>query len=237
MYKQIIINNKKTNYSVNEEGIIINNISGKILKQRLQQGYKHVGLHIEHKNRSFRVHRLVAEAFIKNPNNYPYVNHKDGNRQNNNVSNLEWCTPSQNSLHSSKINKQRFFTKRVKQYNMNGEFMLEYNSIKEAALETNTNPEKISEVYNRHRLSTNNYQWRFSDDEQDVLIQYNAPTLKKKVGQYLNGKLINTYDSFSQAARAIGGDEGAISRICSGVNKTHHGFEWKLVEDIVQELK
>lgn len=236
MYKIIIINNVKTNYSINEQGEIINNISKKILKQRLQQGYKHVGLHINKESKSFRVHRLVAQTFIPNPNNYPYVNHIDGNRQNNNISNLEWCTPSQNSLHSAKNNNKRFFRKRVKQYNMNGDFMLEYNSIKEASLETKTDPCKISEVCNRHRLSTNNYQWRFSDDEQDVLINYTAPTLKKKVGQYLNGKLINTYDSFTQAAKAIDGDEGAISRICSGVNKTHHGFEWKLVEDIVQEL-
>lgn len=55
-------------------------------------GYKH----ISYKGKSYRVHRLVAKAFIPNPHNYPYVDHIDGNKLNNHYTNLRWCTHQQN---------------------------------------------------------------------------------------------------------------------------------------------
>lgn len=54
----------------------------------------------EIKKKNVLIHRLVAETFIPNPKNYPYINHKDGNKSNNNVNNLEWCNNSMNQLHA-----------------------------------------------------------------------------------------------------------------------------------------
>lgn len=51
----------------------------------------------------FKVHRLVAETYIDNPNNYPFVNHLDGNKTNNSIDNLEWCTAKQNSEHAKAL--------------------------------------------------------------------------------------------------------------------------------------
>lgn len=65
-------------------------------------GYIIVSLHLNLKIKQFRVHRLVARAFIPNPENKPYVNHIDGNKQNNRVDNLEWCTAQENSIHAVK---------------------------------------------------------------------------------------------------------------------------------------
>lgn len=66
-------------------------------------GYLIVGLWKKGKNHSKKIHRLVADAFIPNPNHKEQVNHKDGNKRNNTVNNLEWCTPSENSLHRNRV--------------------------------------------------------------------------------------------------------------------------------------
>lgn len=72
-------------------------MKGKLLKYNYdKQGYLLVHLCTNGKRKCKKVHRLVAETFIKNEYNKIYVNHKDGNKQNNNVSNLEWVTPSEN---------------------------------------------------------------------------------------------------------------------------------------------
>ena len=101
LWKTIIIDDIETNYSVSSTGIVKNNTTGKILSQRIQQGYKHVTLSLGNgKQKGCRVHRLVAIAFIDNPDNKPFVNHIDCDRGNNNVENLEWVTQSENVAHA-----------------------------------------------------------------------------------------------------------------------------------------
>lgn len=66
------------------------------------KGYFQVQLYNSTRSREYRVHQLVARAFISNPDNKPQVNHKDGNRRNNRVDNLEWCTEKENTLDAIK---------------------------------------------------------------------------------------------------------------------------------------
>lgn len=70
-------------------------------------GYLKVGLNKNNTTKQMLVHRIVAEAFIPNPDNLEMVNHKDENRANNNVENLEWCTRSYNQLYSLKLHPER----------------------------------------------------------------------------------------------------------------------------------
>lgn len=89
-------------------------VKGRILLQAMnkQVQYKQVSLWKDNKGTSYYVHRLVAKAFIPNPEGKPEVNHIDGNRQNNHVSNLEWVTSGENSLHASKTGL-RVYTNRL----------------------------------------------------------------------------------------------------------------------------
>lgn len=80
-------------------------LSGKprILKtQADKKGYLRLRVTIEQRKMTFKMHRAVANAFIPNPNNLPQVNHKDGDKSNNSVDNLEWCTNRENALHAIK---------------------------------------------------------------------------------------------------------------------------------------
>lgn len=70
------------------------------LKQNIKRGYASVTLCDNSERKCFLVHRLVGMAFISNPNNLPFINHKDCNKLNNSVRNLEWCTRSENAIHA-----------------------------------------------------------------------------------------------------------------------------------------
>lgn len=96
------------NYKVSNYGNILsinyrNTNKPKIMSINIINDYPQINFRNDKLKKSIKIHRLVAQYFISNPNNYPCVNHIDGNKTNNNISNLEWCTYSHNLKHSFKI--------------------------------------------------------------------------------------------------------------------------------------
>lgn len=100
-------------YKISNLGNVINCISKNELKGSLSKnGYIYISLYKNKKRKTYKLHRLVAITFLENPNNKSQVNHIDGNKQNNKVSNLEWCTQSENQIHAFKnrLNYGRYGT-------------------------------------------------------------------------------------------------------------------------------
>lgn len=87
-------------YQISDIGQVKRKDTGKILKNNIRNGYEYVTLCMNGQRKKFYVHRLVAIAFIPNPKSYEQVNHKDGNKSNNKVDNLEWCTQKENLMHA-----------------------------------------------------------------------------------------------------------------------------------------
>jgi len=107
-----------SNYSISTSGCVRNDLTQKIVKITTNRGYGRVGLYSnDRQNKKMLVHRLVAEAFLENPNKYPVVNHVDGNKLNNNLSNLEWCSISHNVKHSYSIGLSKPIPSNEKHHN------------------------------------------------------------------------------------------------------------------------
>ena len=91
------------NYIIFENGDVLSLLSGKYITKRIgTRGYSMINLCINGKCKTFAFHRIMAELFIPNPNNLPQINHKDGNKLNNSLDNLEWITASGNNMHALK---------------------------------------------------------------------------------------------------------------------------------------
>ena len=141
---------------------------GRILKPcTTKDGYLLVNLCKNGKIKSFLVHRLVAEVFIDNPDNLPQVNHKDENKLNNNAENLEWCSSSYNinfGTRNEKVAEKNTNGKQCKpilQYTLDGKFVREWKSAKQAEREGGFNQSHITHCCIGERKKHHNFIWKY----------------------------------------------------------------------------
>ena len=90
-------------YQISNLGRVKSLRSNKLLKPALDRGYSYVVLCVKMKSKKYKIHRLIAIHFIPNYHNKPHINHIDGNKRNNDISNLEWCTNDENRKHAAAI--------------------------------------------------------------------------------------------------------------------------------------
>ena len=148
------------NYMISDDGIIKSVKTGKIMKTWINiDGYASITL--KHKNgtrKTFKVHRLVAQTFIPNPENKPTVHHIDQNKLNNTVDNLEWKTyKEQSDVHFHRNST----SKPVKQYSIDGEFIQEWPSQSAASRISHVPRTNINKCCNGERESAGNFKWSF----------------------------------------------------------------------------
>ena len=181
---------------------------GKILKPLNKRGYLCVGLWKNGYIKNYSVHRLVAQAFIPNPNNLPQVNHKNEIKDDNRVENLEWCNNYYNSQYGTR-NKR--IAEKMKGRHLSEETRKKISKAHKGKT-TWIKGKHLSEEHKR-KISEANKNGKCSKPVLQIDIKTN--------------EIIKEFPSTREIQRQLGFDENAIRHCCKGITKTSCGFKWQ----------
>lgn len=238
------------NYQISNLGNVYSSfVNRKLSPGKTQDGYYYVGLRDENSVRkNLFVHRLVAQAFIPNPENLPIINHKDENPSNNTVENLEWCSYSYNNTYNnSHLKRGMKQGDETFQYNINGELVKTYYSARLASKTLGISNSNIDEATKKQGFS-HGYIWSKVPLTKEQVIsnykkhlevfcnydisEYARKNFSKKVLQYTkDGKFIKEYPSCQEAGRQLGFGHGLIARVCRGEAYLTHGYHFEYGDD------
>ena len=160
---------RNSNYEVSDAGEIYSKRHHKLLRPKVNHdGYLRIQLWSDNQCEFVGIHRLIAETFIPNPENKPFVNHIDGNKQNNAAYNLEWCTQKENIAHAwrtglshSRPNSRGM---KVGQFTKDGTFIRCFPSQMEVERQCGYNHTNISYAI-KHKGTAHGYRWEVMPDE------------------------------------------------------------------------
>jgi hypothetical protein len=223
------------NYMIHRDGRIYNKKRKMFMKGREKSEYLYIILEQD----DLAVHRTVAFQFLLKPKDKDFVNHKDGNKFNNHVDNLEWTTKSENSQHAydTGLNPR---VVGVKQYKMDGTFVASHMSIANACKSLKIDPDVCGSTISsccKYRIKhAYNFIWRYETDTSDVQpISISSRNGVKKISQFtLDGKHVADFDCISDAAEKMTGKRrhsNYISKCCKGRVNQAHGFVFKYKEE------
>lgn len=202
-----------------------------------RKGYLFVKLKDSGRCIYFTIHKIVATSFMAfKDSNATQINHIDGNKKNNMVDNLEWCTGHENVQHAVKM---RLFTtlKPVYQYDFDGKFVAEFSSVIEAQRKTNIKHTNICACCLEKVRQSGGYQWRYIKINnigkvRDKKIADNLKTRGcKMVAMFQNDKQMKIFNSVKEAGAFIGKSNANvnISSCALGKRKNAYGYQWKYI--------
>lgn len=243
-WKRIYINGEVTNYEISNFGRCRNitrlhwKTKGVLaVKQNRKTKYCQYGITLNGKSYYKYIHRLVAEAFIQGDNHLE-VNHKDGNKSNNEVNNLEWVTKHQNMRHCFD-NGLSSVAKPVKQYDLKGNYVADYISASEASRQLGITQGNISAALLGNYNYACGFQWRYANNTTPVRDISNEVTLLNipVVQLSMDGEYIKTFDKVTLAYKEINKrDNGIISQVCKGNRNSFAGFKWMYLSDYINNV-
>ena len=199
-------------YAISSKGRVRNLENGRLLGGHYNNtGYRLVKL----KGKWHTVHRLVALAFIPNPQKLPQVNHIDEDKLNNDVKNLEWCSAAYNINYS--IHKRYC---KVKQLDKCGNLIIIWNSIRQIEKETGYDSSYIVKCCKGKRRYAYGFQWQYLDSNSQRVV--NRP-----VAVYKKTEFIGVFANARKAAEVLGLCHMSVFKCLKGRSKSTHGFSFK----------
>lgn len=231
-----------SNYFISNYGRVKSSKTEKIKTLRFNEdGYVVVSLCSDNKSKKvFRVHRLVGELFCENPNDYPQINHKDGDKQNNVYTNLEWVTAEMNVQHAilNEIIRTTDNTNVcVDKLDLNGDVVGYFKSISSAAKSIGVKVRRIRNCCAGRTRSCGGFKWRISNQQIKIYENYNHESFRStpkqvKVTNLIDGCFI-VYNSINSASKAFNISSRSVERYCSGkVIPKNKSIKWEFYNSI-----
>ena len=193
-------------------------------------------------SKSYRVHKLLAEAFLPNPENKKTVDHLNGDKTDNRLENLRWATQKEQEetikrLGSKKIKEGAAHaqSKTVYHYDLRGNYLATYGSCGEASRKTGFSSSQINKVCTKQFDFLNDYVFSYTELPKEWFNREfrDRKRKKKEVIQYdLNGVEIKRHFNATEAAEEVGSCHSNVHYACIGRIKTCMGYIWKYAEDV-----
>lgn len=214
---------------------------GKLISTPLNDdGYPAFNFCYAGKKKSARVHQVVAKAFIPNPANLPEINHKDEDKANNCISNLEWCTREYNMNYGTGLKRMKKHPNQIKRHeeskapivgiNIKDGLEIRFESISEANRK-GFKRRNLWSALNGYDVSHNGYVWCYENKYSISKVEELLKRTKVKRVAHIdsNGNILRVFENSKEASKILGVDSSQISRVCNGKAKHTKGYKLKYV--------